>query len=302
MNKRKGFTFIELIVVIVIIFLLLAVLMPHLGKNKPINARIICGTNLRGIGTAMTVYANDYDDNYPQLPGTGPWSKELGFAYDLKNPDFFPTGSQGNTGRTITASLYLLVREADVAPKSFICPAAEYFMREERADVKYTDFDGRNTNNFDITELLDFGPDPYQHVSYSMHNPYGKFPADAKRNAGFAIAADMNPWFKNGDIVSPAVNKKVPQIIQLNDKSTWILGNSANHPKKRNIEGQNVIWADGHSTFETLPNTGINQDNIFTFHSTDKDPTEQDIQGGTNPTSRDPENDAKDKDDSFLAI
>ena len=68
----------------------------------------------------MVVYGNDYNDNYPQLPGTGPWSKQLGFDFDLKKPDF--DDAQSDTSRTITSSLYLLVREADVSPKSFLCP------------------------------------------------------------------------------------------------------------------------------------------------------------------------------------
>jgi len=291
MKKRKGLSLIEVLVVFAIIAILVAIFMPSLGKVKYIAPRVICGTNLKGLGTAMTVYANDYADNFPQLPGTGPWSKELGFAYDLQ-PDFKPGGFQSNTGRTITASWYMLVREADVSPKSFVCPESDR-----------VEFDGKNPKNLDITQLWDFGPDPYKHVSYAMHNPYGKFPASAKLSASFAIAADMNPWFKDGDIVGPGQNKQPPQIIKLTDPSTWPLGLSTNHAKK-NIpyKGHNVLYADGHSSWEKQPNVGVNKDNIFTFQSTDKDTTEQDIQGGTNPTGRSPDNDAKSKDDSFLAI
>lgn len=290
METRKGFTLIELIVVIAIIAMLLAILMPSIGKPKLIAMRIICETNLKGLGTAMTVYSNDYDDNYPQLPGTGPWSKELGFDFFLEKPDFKPGSTQANTTRTIPASWYLLVKYADVSCRGFVCPVSD---QEE--------FDGRNPQNRDFVDLWDFGPNPYKHISYAIHNPYGKFPANARRPESFAVAADMNPWFKIGDIVSPAVNKELPQIIKLNDKTTWILGSSLNHPKRK-IRGQNIIWADGHVNFEPLPNVGVDKDNIFTFQSTDKDPTEQDIQGGTNPTGRSPENDAKSKDDSFLAI
>ena len=62
--KKKGFTLIELLVVIAIIAMLLAILMPALNKVKKIAQRVICGTNLKGLGTAQTVYANDYDDEY----------------------------------------------------------------------------------------------------------------------------------------------------------------------------------------------------------------------------------------------
>ena len=53
---------------------------------------------------------------------------------------------------------------------------------------------------------------------------------------------------------------------------------------------------------EKQSNVGMNNDNIYTFWSTEENPTEQDIQGGTAPTSRSPENGDKSKDDSFLAI
>ncbi|MBN2513895.1 MAG: hypothetical protein JXB18_13240, partial [Sedimentisphaerales bacterium] len=71
---------------------------------------------------------------------------------------------------------------------------------------------------------------------------------------------------------------------------------------KRDMEGQNVLYADGHSAYEIQPNIGMGNDNIYTYWSTEKEPSEQDIQGGTAPTGRTAENDAKSKEDSFLAI
>lgn len=292
MKTRNGLSLIEALVVIAVVFLLLYILIPPIGISRTRASRVICGTNLKGLGTAMTVYANDYDGEFPRLKGVGPWSKELGFSYDLINPDFSQNGAQGNTGRTITASWYMLVREADVAPKSFVCPQSDHI-----------EWDGKNPQNLDIVEVWDFGSDPYKHVSYAMHNPYGKFLANEKLPASFAVAADMSPWFKDGDIIQPGKDNQPPQIIKLTDPSTWILGNSINHQKlDKPAEGHNVLYADGHNSYETKPNVGVNKDNIFTYQSTDKDPTEQDIQGGTNPTSRSPDNDAKSEDDSFLAI
>ena len=66
--------------------------------------------------------------------------------------------------------------------------------------------------------------------------------------------------------------------------------------------GQNVMYADGHVDFMQYSNVGVDNDNIYTFWSTEDNPTEQDKQGGTAPTNRSPENDSKSKDDSFLAI
>lgn len=43
----------------------LAILMPALNKTKTIAQRVVAGTNLKGIGTACHVYANDHQDKFP---------------------------------------------------------------------------------------------------------------------------------------------------------------------------------------------------------------------------------------------
>ena len=47
---------------------------------------------------------------------------------------------------SIGASLYLLVREADVSPKSFVCGAGGQ-----------SAYDGKNPSDADLVELWDFG-------------------------------------------------------------------------------------------------------------------------------------------------
>jgi prepilin-type processing-associated H-X9-DG protein len=304
-EKRKGLTLLEVIVIFVIILVLMAILMPHLGKVKKSAMRLVCSTNLKGLGNAMVVYANDYDGEYVKL-GHGPWSKELGFNYYEAKYNT----SEHDGPSTITSSLYLLVREVDVSPKSFICPESD--------EMEYW---GDELTDLDIVEVWDFGPEPHPHVSYAYHNPYGQFPADEFRSKSFAIMGDMNPWFYRGDIVKQGQNPRdwkkelpkgtalePPQIINTNNNMIWKLGNSINHfgVDRRVFSGykfgQNVMYADGHVDFMQYSNVGVDNDNIYTFWSTEDNPTEQDKQGGTAPTSRSPENDAKSKDDSFLAI
>ena len=287
MRKRKGFTLLELITVCVLFTIVFVLYLYSFRNVKPIPSGVRCATNLKGLGTAMMVYASENNDFFPVLPGTGMWSDKLGFEYDMPEPDFGPEGAQGNVPRTITASWYLLVRNEDVSPKSFVCPQSSE-----------TKFNGENSKGLDIVQLWDFGPQPFRYVSYAMHNPYGGFPADATLSAAFAVAADMNPWFENGKIVPPGKDNLPPQIIKLSDPSTWKLGNTKSH----DYEGQSVLYINGHSAYSTQPNIGIKNDNIYTYWSKEYQPSDEDIQCGTNPTGREPQNDAKSKDDSFLGI
>ena len=256
MNKRSGFTLNEAVVGIFI--LLFAFVLIHLSLNRisKIASRVVCGTNLKVLGTAMTVYSYDYDDKFPKL-GFGPWSKELGYSFD--DADFKAYEYKGPC--TITSSLYLLVRETGLSPRTFICP-------QQPEDIE---FDGRNSKNLDMEELWDFGPDPYKHVSYAYQNPYSRFAADGARSAAFAVGADMSPWFKNGDVLNPNSDTKLPpQTIKFNDMKTLEKGNSLNHTEyvndlwffqiKRNKDcglGQNIVFADGHCRYEKQPNVGV---------------------------------------------
>jgi len=65
----KGFTLIELLVVIAIIALLLAILMPSLGKAKEKARQVVCKTNLKGIGIAIHLYLNENKNRTPEKHG-----------------------------------------------------------------------------------------------------------------------------------------------------------------------------------------------------------------------------------------
>jgi len=64
-SKGKGFTLIELLVVISVIALLMAILLPILGKAREQARRTACMSNQRQIGIALVVYADDYDGKFP---------------------------------------------------------------------------------------------------------------------------------------------------------------------------------------------------------------------------------------------
>lgn len=61
MVRKKGFTLIELLVVISIIAMLLAILMPALGKVKEKARTMVCRTNLRQLAFSCRLYSEDHD-------------------------------------------------------------------------------------------------------------------------------------------------------------------------------------------------------------------------------------------------
>jgi prepilin-type N-terminal cleavage/methylation domain-containing protein len=275
--KKKGFTLIELLVVIAIIAMLLAILMPALNKVKKIAARVVCATNLKGLGTAHIVYAGDYEDDFV-LQGESAshnWTGKTGGWQDV-DKDWSVDG----TPISIGASLYLLVREADVSPKSFVCGSGGQH-----------EYEGENDFQLDIVELWDFGNEntfedtgPRQCVSLSFQMPYdedglaSRYAADGTKSASFAVMSDKNPWMDpklhDGDTVpggtitadnwTECVGRMAPYFDPTKNfsPSDWQVKRANAYPHSR--DGQNTLFGDGHAAYEKVPDVGVKHDNIYT--------------------------------------
>lgn len=289
--KNKGFTLVELLVVIAIIAMLLAILMPALGKVRALAYRVVCSTNLKGIGSGIMIYANDYEESYPAqgqkglttewVSGTNcdatgtasiKWNKKNKWGSSTATPP-----SSGTVKATISSSLFLLVKYADVGVASFVCKASDQKKFETDNNINHLKL-GTNVNEDAqiITDCWDFGGwnstinGPYEYISYSYQHPYGKYPANPSSSPGKPLMADRNPWLDNdatpsSGIVTNNTDTKgfradVPGRTPTPTKEQIDNGNAAAHGR----EGQNVLYNDGHVEFEKVSYCGIEQDNIYT--------------------------------------
>jgi len=252
-QRRRGMTLIELIAFLFFVFVLVVValllLLPSVSPSCALSPKHVCACNLRHIGTSMAIYASDAGGMWavPLSEETGVGRiKYTGLIGGGKGTPASPSRTQPSTSGpggarelSPTRAFWALVSSGDCTVKEFICPSSGDVLDETEHIDAYYDFTA------------------YENVSYGYQLPFGPVTTQPREGADnrLPLAADKGPYI-SADVPTPPAGLGVQASAR-----KWAAYNSPNHGR----EGQNVLFADGHVSFQKTPIVGIDHDNIYTI-------------------------------------
>jgi prepilin-type N-terminal cleavage/methylation domain-containing protein len=270
-QSRKGFTLIELLVVVAIIALLIAILIPSLGRAKELANRSACGASLTGIIKALNLYAAENADSFPLvLPPTT--ANKINNAVPI--PSTAAPNGTGNAQQTINsyynsanaqagdpmANLWILVLKGNVGPKQFICKsdpsAPSPSDQTDNSGNFYDDFGEVSGAKANTGALIGNQSFSFTYMWTATTGAGGWWRSTV--DSSLPTASDMAPLDGTGTPVRSLATTLTTAQTNSNFPKTV---NSNNHSGG---EGQNVGFADTHVEFTKNPYVGQGGDSIWT--------------------------------------
>jgi type II secretory pathway pseudopilin PulG len=253
-GRWRGFTAVELLVLVLIVLLLLSIFIPFIRKTRESEHRVRCQSNLRALGKAFQDYAKANASAFPRVVYDAVNEPSGYFAFTGPYAPN-PFGGDGRvSANDVTASLWLLVRGGYASPALFTCPSSSDFA-DPMTDASGKDVAPNGRSNFKRARNL----------SYSYASPFSAAPGYKLTEylpSDFVLMADKNPGKSWGsDVTGPAFDAPLLELAK---------ANSRNHGRA----GQSMLYADMHVEFRQSPYSGFGYyatgaagDNIYTVLS-----------------------------------
>lgn len=226
MHARKAVTLIEILLLIIVFLLLILVMSNGVGNCNGDNLNARCMANLRGIGQAMYIYAQDDPQEFPSVGGIRSENDGLMRVFDPIDRVLMPPTTGGVPSPTV--DMWVLLRHQNTVTEQFICPWTTDVPDPALWPQDYYDF--LSPDNLSYAYQFQHDPDRGVLATYSAPNA--------------PLMADSNPYIAGGVVADILFDR-------LSDDQ----GNSTNHRLRR--RGQHVLYLDGHVELEPSPDVGI---------------------------------------------
>jgi len=226
MRQKAAFTLVELLVVIAIIAVLLAILLPSLASVQGMAKRMQCQTRLKGIGSAVGLYMNDYDGRMlsPEYAGSAktPFIAHY-YTYRVENLNIGPGAYEWRNMGCLYGAKF--IEDA----RLFYCPGTEGWLDEYK--------------------------------QYSDPSPWGTLPQNyntANNKLQWVNATKGYMWWPQSKEI---VKKDVAAEIHVNAAGRYQVG-YPKWPATQNLLNQNKAISSDH-TFHIVKGSGWNMNAVF---------------------------------------